>query len=174
MNKPLDTSKPVRDDDNSGKAYGYKVCSGMLTKGDGSKMRRYTERQFEDGDIIEMILDLNKKQLSFTCNAEDYGVAFDNIEDTSYRGCVSFYDCDYSIELLEYTQVDADEATEHFDPSNTSNAYKLLLNNTILTRKSNGNHACAYLSQIARNGVHRWKFKLKVNSTFSMTIVFGN
>ena len=50
-----------------------------------------------------MVLDLNKKELRYIWNSEDCGVAFRNIEDTSYRAVVSFYDEDYSIKLLQYT-----------------------------------------------------------------------
>ena len=103
MNHQIDTSEPLRAEEYKGIVYAWKVDSGKLTKGDQDSQHRYTDREFQDGDIIEMILDLNAKQLRFICNSEDFGVAYEQIEDTSYRAAVSFYDEDYSIQFLEYT-----------------------------------------------------------------------
>ena len=43
----------------------------------------------EDGDILEMTLDLNKRTLSFKVNDKDFGVAYSNIKQTSYRLALS-------------------------------------------------------------------------------------
>ena len=102
IHEPLDTTDLLFASQYYGKAYAWKVESGLLTKGDDDEQRQYTNRKIQDGDIVEMKLDLNKWKLEFNCNSVDYGVAFKDIQQTSYRAALSFYDEDHSIEILEY------------------------------------------------------------------------
>ena len=64
----------------------------------------YGKRKSKSGDIIEMILDLNKHTLSYMVNEEDWGTAFDNIEQTSYRAVVAAGYWWDKFELLSYQQ----------------------------------------------------------------------
>ena len=61
----------------------------------------YNERKLVEGDIIDMILDLNKLQLRYRVNGEDFGIAKDNIEQTAYQATVSFYYAGDSILLMD-------------------------------------------------------------------------
>ena len=45
----------------------------------------------KDGDIVEMILNLEEYTLSFKVNDIDYGVAFEDIEKTKYRAAIFMY-----------------------------------------------------------------------------------
>ena len=45
----------------------------------------------ENGDVVQMTLDLDECTLSFKVNDIDYGVAFDSIEKTNYRAAVHLY-----------------------------------------------------------------------------------
>ena len=51
-----------------------------------------------------MILDLNKYTLSYKCNDKDYGIAFQDIEQTTYRAAVGFYHQQDSIEFISYSR----------------------------------------------------------------------
>ena len=44
-----------------------------------------------DGDVVEMTLDLYERTLSFKVNDVDYGVAFNDIEYTQYRAAIFMY-----------------------------------------------------------------------------------
>ena len=72
--------------------YGYKLCAG-----DGS-LYSYSKRQDKtiidclwnkEGDILEMMLDLNERTLSFKINNKDFGILFRNIKQCSYRLALS-------------------------------------------------------------------------------------
>ena len=45
----------------------------------------------KNGDIIQMILDLDKLALSFKVNGVDYGVAFNNIKQAKYKAAIWLY-----------------------------------------------------------------------------------
>ena len=55
---------------------------------------------FKGGDIIDMILDLDKLQLSYKVNDTDLGVAFSKIEPTSYRACIDICSEDDSVQII--------------------------------------------------------------------------
>ena len=60
---------------------------------------------FAGGDVIEIVLDLYNKQLSFNVNDKNQGVAFESIkygDDKKYRLVVSFYDENLSVELINF------------------------------------------------------------------------
>ena len=83
--------------------YGWLLNYRQLTEGDTKNIRgRYAPRRCKTGDIVEMILDLDKFQLKYVVNGEDFGVAFDNIEDTGYRVAVSMNKTNDEIEFISY------------------------------------------------------------------------
>ncbi len=59
----------------------------------------------KSGDIVEMILDLDKRTLSYIINGKDYGIAEDQIEKTEYRAGVTLYKNDDKITLLSYQRL---------------------------------------------------------------------
>ena len=78
--------------------YGYQFCGGS---GNLYSEWAYRENKAidygckwkEEGDVIEMILDLDDYTLSFSVNGEGFGVAFKNIMDTNYRLVLSAFNC---------------------------------------------------------------------------------
>ena len=153
---------------------------GDLLKGDKDTKRKYTQRPHKTNDVLEMILDLEKKQLKYICNDEDFGIAYDNIEDTSYRAVVSFYSEKDSIQCVGYSHRAAASADrDYFDPEHHHHDYTLSDNNTTISKVTNGS-GNVFLSKVARNGVHRWKFKLStpgfrvLNTTLTIGIWKAN
>ena len=53
------------------------------------------------GDIVHMILDLDKLTLSFKVNDVDYGVAYDNIKQAKYRAAIWFWRELDSVTIIE-------------------------------------------------------------------------
>ena len=80
---------------------GYLLCCkiGRLLCGD-ILTSDYPCRWNKEGDILEMTLDLNERTLSFKVNDEDYGVAFEDIEEREYRLAFGGYKCDGSQFML--------------------------------------------------------------------------
>ena len=60
------------------------------------------DKTCRQGDIVEMILDLDKLQLGYKVNDIDYGILFDNIEKTKYVAVLSMFKKNDSIRLLSY------------------------------------------------------------------------
>ena len=58
------------------------------------------------GDIIGMILNLNAMTLSYIVNDEDWGVAYDDIEQTAYRAVVSANCKGDAIQFISYEQIE--------------------------------------------------------------------
>ena len=71
-----------------GKAYGWIVNYKRKINGDKSEWYSYGKKECVTGDVIEMILDLNKMKLSYFCNGEDYGRAYKSLEKTGYKAVV--------------------------------------------------------------------------------------
>ena len=84
----------------SGCPYGW-VLNGEYRIGDFGGIEDFKAPSIKTGDIIEMILNLDELTLSYSYNGEYLGVTHENIEQTSYRAAVSFFDKD-CIELLSY------------------------------------------------------------------------
>ena len=87
------------DGDSYGVAFGYsqpykfksETCHGEYA------------RQPKVNDRIEMKVDLSRRELSYSINGKDYGVAFDGIRtDIAWRMGVVFNSQNDEIELLEY------------------------------------------------------------------------
>ena len=68
---------------------GYELCgrTGAMFADDihCNIEHRYKCKWQNDGDILQMTLDLDEKKLSFKVNDEDFGVAFTNIDQRKYR-----------------------------------------------------------------------------------------
>ena len=52
-----------------------------------------------------MILDLDKQELRYIRNGEDYGIAFENVEDTEYVAAIDMYGGEDSIQIISYQQL---------------------------------------------------------------------
>lgn len=75
--------------ENFSKKNGYAVVVSYQRRARNKGIgKAYGKRQSKSGDIYEMILDFNKRTLSFNVNDEFWGIAFDKIEQTSYRAVV--------------------------------------------------------------------------------------
>eukprot|EP01083_Nonionella_stella_P178411 630144_1 len=82
--------------------YSYSVFhAGLLGAGNDSYGRRCTQ-----GDKVDMLLDLNKLELSYFVNDKDYGVAF-RVDETEYRAAVSLFNQGDIVELVSYEQESA-------------------------------------------------------------------
>ena len=90
------------------KSYGWIITGNKLSKGDvneltiNNKRKRYGKRICVGGDIIDMILDLDRKELRYMRNEEDYGVAFENIEDTEYVAAIDMSGEQDLIQIISY------------------------------------------------------------------------
>ena len=88
--------------------YGWMLCDDEETYlvGDGQKAENENyAKSCQQGDIVEMILNLNESNFRYKVNGEDYGIAFDNIEETEYVATVSMYEENDTIEIMSYTCV---------------------------------------------------------------------
>ncbi len=96
-------------DEANGKYYGYSSTHGRTTIGDYNLndivSLKYGVRKCKEGDVIEMILDLNKLQLKYIASGEDFGVAFNDIENTSYRVAVCVHQQGDIFQFLKYEEM---------------------------------------------------------------------
>eukprot|EP01084_Bolivina_argentea_P051934 95451_1 len=87
----------------SGKGKGYKCFTGKFESyGPG----------FQAGDVVEMMLDCKKRQLSYIINNVDAGIVFENIKPIKYRLAVDLCSGGHGITgitLMDYTQVNSNE-----------------------------------------------------------------
>ena len=90
--------------DNFSEEYGY----GWLVNYQqiSARWSRYGHRDCKAGDIIQMILNLNDWTLRYILNGKDLGVAWNNIEKTTYKAVVSANNKDDSIEFVSYEKLD--------------------------------------------------------------------
>ena len=86
----------------TGKCYAWSIFSANKGPGDSGDWDKFGEK-IKIGDIIEMTLDLNKFELKYNIKGKDYGAAFKNIEQTSYRAIVGGEHGGVSYELLSYS-----------------------------------------------------------------------
>ena len=103
-NKPQ-VNKCIYNMNANGKCYGWHLNWGYTTNGDDNENKHYGETNCVTGDIVDMILDLDKMELRYCHNTKDYGVAFQNIEKTAYKAVVSTNDINDSVELISYQQI---------------------------------------------------------------------
>ena len=68
------------------KCYGYITTFAEATHGDG--MNAQHGEKCKEGDIVDMILDLERLEIRYSVNDKDLGVAFKEIEQTEYRAAV--------------------------------------------------------------------------------------
>lgn len=85
-----------------GNGYAYAGPQGIIAE---PKWENYGGRDCKSGDVVEMVLDFDKRTLGYIINGKDYGVADDNIEQTVYRAGVTLYKPDDKITLLHYQQM---------------------------------------------------------------------
>mmetsp|Transcript_527 Transcript_527/g.742 ORF Transcript_527/g.742 Transcript_527/m.742 type:complete len:241 (+) Transcript_527:676-1398(+) len=107
-NAVMDLSATIRSHSFRSKAYGWVVSGSYLFKGDGDEIRDYTEHDesgCHEGDIIDMILDLDALQLRYYRNGTDLGVAYHSIEQTEYKAAVSMYNDEDVVTLLSYKRL---------------------------------------------------------------------
>ena len=106
MNYPIDAEHAIRSDLYRNKAYGWMCVDESdqvnLTKGDGCLYKDYGETTCKQGDIVEMVLDLDQFTLRYIRNGEDLGIAFENIEVTEYVAAISMYRKGDAVELSSY------------------------------------------------------------------------
>ena len=92
---------------NTAMYYAYNGYNGMIYRQGIIRTRSYG-KTFTGGDIVGIDLNLSKKQISFTVNDKDQGVAFETIkseEDLKYRLAISFYETDDSVELMSFYEI---------------------------------------------------------------------
>ena len=72
--------------------HGYQLLAGgdgsiytRMTHSKNDKTRKYQCVWMEEGDILEMTLDLNHRTLSFKVNDKDFGIGVSDIKQTKYR-----------------------------------------------------------------------------------------
>ena len=97
----IDTSKGILT---NREVYGW-VCTDDGDEPSLIDCDEYGEKSCQKGDIIDMILDLNKFELRYCVNDKDYGVAYEGIEQTEYRVVVDMFNEDDSIKLISYKQL---------------------------------------------------------------------
>ena len=82
-------------------SFGVNLWTGKLRGNEKrDNQKKYCSRGKKD-DIVEMCLNLNKRQLSFIINDKDCGKAFD-IPDATYTAGLSLAGQNASVELMEY------------------------------------------------------------------------
>ena len=99
INRPLVTNEPLWQNAVGGNCYGWIVNYRRKIYGDKSEWYSYGKKECVTGDIVEMILDLNKMKLNYFRNGEDYGRAYKNIEKTGYKAVISMNQTD-CIEII--------------------------------------------------------------------------
>ena len=89
----------IYDDDNKPRGYVFAYNYGKLVHLNGTRCTTDYGIKCNDGDIIEMICDMDKLELKFIINNTDYGKAFD-IKKAKYRAVVDMMGSGDSIMLL--------------------------------------------------------------------------
>lgn len=85
-------------------AYGYMVTHKLLIPGENNnRILDWTDYKCKSGDILEMFLDLYKRELSYSVNDIPLGIAYQDIEQTCYRAAVTLWDRGDCVELLSYS-----------------------------------------------------------------------
>ena len=94
----------ILDGSSRHRAYGYMVTHKLLIPGeDSNRILEWAEHKCKSGDILEMCLDLHRRELSYSVNDMSLGIAYQDIEQTSYRAAVSLWDRGDCVELLAYS-----------------------------------------------------------------------
>ena len=91
----------TRYDYNCGYGFAYNI--GRLTDeamGSSFQGRKYGQKA-KSGDIVGMHCDMNKKELSFSINGVNHGIAYKNIENTEYKVAVKLYSHGDTVTLLD-------------------------------------------------------------------------
>ena len=98
----VELNTELRDVKYLGKCYGM-TNDGHVSKAhqDDTKRKIKVKSVRKDG-ILEMTLDLNKKELRYQFNGNDLGAVFTNIEETEYRACISGCGDKQEYKILSY------------------------------------------------------------------------
>ena len=108
---PERINKNVYDSNGSGKDgfYAWNINASLLTgdydSNDQKKIyqsRRYSDQRCKTGDLVEMVLDLDERRLSYLKNDKSQRIAFENIKATGYKAVVFMNQKDDSIEIVSY------------------------------------------------------------------------
>ena len=83
-------------------SWGLYATRGKL-RGDPNRYGKKYCQECNDGDIIDMRLDLDKNELSYCVNDKDYGKAFD-VDPGKWRAFVCLQYADDELELIHYKQ----------------------------------------------------------------------
>ena len=83
------------------------MCRGSKTR-NGTAEARHVSNGYKEGDIVQMVLDLNKRSISFVVNDENNSnaIAYENIpvgEHLIYRMVVCTFDKGDGVTLMAYT-----------------------------------------------------------------------
>lgn len=91
---------------NDCEGYAFVTLAGKLTnpKSPGNYWKEYGKK-CDVGQEIEMILDMDKLELSYKIDDVPYGVAFPHLKNSSYRAAIYFYDKGSSITLLSSRRI---------------------------------------------------------------------
>eukprot|EP01084_Bolivina_argentea_P174640 302509_1 len=91
----------------SHKEYGYMYCSDGEIRSTRSMIWKQYGSCYDVNDAVGVVLDLQKKQISFEVNGNVYGVAFENIEtnnDIEYRLAVSLRCKHAKVTIKKFTE----------------------------------------------------------------------
>ena len=89
LSPPTDGFFSARGSRKSSNGYGFSCTDMSLVYPNGgyTGYKKYGV-QSKNGDIIEMILDLDNYTLKYIVNGKDYGFAYDDIEKCKYRAAL--------------------------------------------------------------------------------------
>ena len=85
------------------KGYGFFLGTAQIMNRNSGRQKRDSNYgvRVKTNDIIEMILDMDKLQLSYTINDIEYGKAC-NVEKAKYKAVVDMFNLKHSLQLLPY------------------------------------------------------------------------
>ncbi|KAJ6255260.1 e3 ubiquitin-protein ligase herc2 [Anaeramoeba flamelloides] len=140
----------------SPKGYMYLSYNRNLYNNNNVK-KKYGE-PWQAGDIIEVRIDTNQRQLSFKRNNQDYGVAFANLPNEVRLACDLFYHGD-SISIIRHRK---EEIPIHWDQFVVSNFTNVLYeeDNSKVTNNSRYHWRAIRSREIIKNGVHVYNIKV--------------
>eukprot|EP01083_Nonionella_stella_P013587 38229_1 len=142
--------------------YGYSVENGQKVS-----KKKYSDYgcKCNKNDKIQMILNLQKKQLSFTVNNIDQGVMFTDIQqnrNTKYRLAVFTQGNGTSITLQKYEQITIDDESRREMATKEEKEERLLQNRN--SKHSNGNTMNKILKQLEEQRVVQQKMDKRLKS----------
>ena len=98
----LDSEHAIYSIDSCEKSYGWCVSGGWLSRNE--EYEDYGPDKCQTGDIVDMIVDLDKLELKYRLNGKDYGVA-NQIGKGEYKAVISLYFKQDALELMSYQKL---------------------------------------------------------------------